>query len=84
MDNSCIYGCDGGLLSLPIYAAGDDTTAREDVYYLGIVDVLQEYTPTKRLENFAKGLWSNRQQISVVPPKEFAERLYKVMENITV
>ncbi|RNF02122.1 putative phosphatidylinositol-4-phosphate 5-kinase-like [Trypanosoma rangeli] len=84
MDNSCIHGCDGGVLSLPIYAAGDDTTAREDVYYLGIIDVLQEYTPAKRLENFAKGLWSDRRQISVVPPKEYAERLYQVLENVTV
>ncbi|EAN93198.1 putative phosphatidylinositol-4-phosphate 5-kinase-like [Trypanosoma cruzi] len=84
MDNSCIHGCDGGLLSLPIYSAGDDTTAREDVYYLGIIDVLQEYTPAKRFENFAKGLWNDRRHISVVPPKEFAERLYKVLENITV
>ncbi|EKF32317.1 phosphatidylinositol-4-phosphate 5-kinase-like, putative [Trypanosoma cruzi marinkellei] len=84
MDNSCIHGCDGGLLSLPIYSPGDDTTAREDVYYLGIIDVLQEYTPAKRLENFAKGLWNDRRHISVVPPKEFAERLYKVLENITV
>ncbi|ESL07998.1 phosphatidylinositol-4-phosphate 5-kinase [Trypanosoma rangeli SC58] len=84
MDNSCIHGCDGGVLSLPIYAAGDDTTAREDVYYLGIIDVLQEYTPAKRLENFAKGLWNDRRQISVVPPKEYAERLYQVLENVTV
>ncbi|RNF26811.1 putative phosphatidylinositol-4-phosphate 5-kinase-like [Trypanosoma conorhini] len=83
-DNSCIRSCDGGLLSLPIYAAGDDTTAREDVYYLGIIDVLQEYTSAKRFESFAKGLWSDRRQISVVPPKEYAERLYQVLENVTV
>ncbi|CAD2214635.1 1-phosphatidylinositol-4-phosphate 5-kinase [Angomonas deanei] len=80
----CIHGCDGGLLSLPIYAPGDDTTAREDVYYLGIIDVLQEYNSVKKLENFAKGFVNDKTQISVIPPKDYAERLYKRLERITI
>lgn len=78
----CLHGCDGGLLSLPIYAPGDDTTAREDVYYLGIIDVLQEYNSAKKLESFAKGLVNDRTQISVIPPRDYAQRLYKVIERI--
>lgn len=80
----CIHGCDGGLLSLPIYAPGDDTTAREDVYYLGIIDVLQTYNSAKKLESFAKGFVNDRQAISVIPPDGYSERLYKVLERITV
>ncbi|KPI83430.1 putative phosphatidylinositol-4-phosphate 5-kinase [Leptomonas seymouri] len=79
----CIHGCDGGLLSLPIYAPGDDTTAREDVYYLGIIDVLQTYNSAKKLESFAKGFVNDRQAISVIPPEGYAERLYKVLDRIT-
>ena len=57
---------------------------REDVYYIGIIDILQTYTPQKRLENFAKGLWMDRHLISVVPPDEFAERLCKLIDRITI
>ncbi|KAG5492476.1 hypothetical protein JKF63_01054 [Porcisia hertigi] len=79
----CIHGCDGGLLSLPIYTPGDDTTAREDVYYLGIIDVLQTYNSAKKFESFAKGLINDRSAISVIAPDKYAERLYKVLERIT-
>ncbi|GET92564.1 phosphatidylinositol-4-phosphate 5-kinase-like, putative [Leishmania tarentolae] len=80
----CIHGCDGGLLSLPIYTSGDDTTAREEVYYLGIIDVLQTYNSVKKLESFAKGFVSDRRCISVIAPDKYADRLYKVLERITV
>ncbi|CAG9582407.1 putative phosphatidylinositol-4-phosphate 5-kinase-like [Leishmania major strain Friedlin] len=80
----CIHGCDGGLLSLPIYTPGDDTTAREEVYYLGIIDVLQTYNSVKKLESFAKGFVNDRRAISVIAPDKYAERLYKVLERITV
>nr|CAJ2480386.1 unnamed protein product [Leishmania braziliensis] len=80
----CIHGCDGGLLSLPIYTPGDDSTAREEVYYLGIIDVLQTYNSAKKLESFAKGFVSDRRAISVIAPDKYAERLYNVLERITV
>ncbi|TPP44338.1 Phosphatidylinositol-4-phosphate 5-Kinase family protein [Leishmania donovani] len=79
----CIHGCDGGLLSLPIHTSGDDTTAREEVYYLGIIDVLQTYNSVKKLESFAKGFVNDRRAISVIAPDKYAERLYKVLERIT-
>ncbi|CCW68831.1 unnamed protein product [Phytomonas sp. Hart1] len=87
VDNSlsvCPHGCDGGLLSLPICVPGDDALMREEVYYIGLIDVLQEYNSTKMLENFAKGFVNDRTQLSAVPPKEYAERLCRVIERITV
>ncbi len=83
-DAECLFASDGGLLSLLIYAENDAHTVREDVYYLGIIDVLQTYTPGKRIENFAKGLLMDKHRISVVPPDEFAERLCKLLERISV
>jgi hypothetical protein len=83
-DAECLFATDGGLLSLLIYAENDAHTVREDVYYIGIIDVLQTYTPGKRFENFAKGLLMDKHSISVVPPDEFAERLCKLLERISV
>eukprot|EP00796_Vickermania_ingenoplastis_P005605 gene5605-4027_t len=80
-DVSCLHRCDGGLLSLPI--RNEDDTAREEVYYLGVIDVLQEYNSSKKLENFAKGFYNDRTQISVIPPPEYAERLYRSIERIS-
>lgn len=79
---SCLYRCDGGLLSLPIVNEDNDST-REEVYYLGVIDVLQEYNSTKKLENFAKGLYNDRTQISVIPPPEYADRLLSAIERIS-
>lgn len=81
-DVTCLRSCDGGLQSLPIQLK-DDTTMREEVYYMGVIDVLQEYNSSKKLENFAKGFYSDRTQISVIPPPEYAERLYKAIERIS-
>ena len=83
-DAVCLFSHDGGLLSLLIYAENDAHTVREDVYYIGIIDILQTYTPQKRIENFAKGLLMDKHLISVVPPDEFSERLCKLIERISV
>lgn len=80
-DVTCLRRCDGGILSLPIKNA--DHTSREEVYYLGVIDVLQEYNSTKKLENFAKGFYNDRTQISVIPPHEYAERLWRSIERIS-
>lgn len=52
------------------------------VAYIGIIDVLQTYTPAKRLENFAKGLLVNRNEISVVPPDAYASRFCRMAERV--
>ena len=46
------------------------------LYYMGIIDILQEYTWAKTLENFFKSriLCHSRRGISSVPPDEYAER----------
>lgn len=77
-----LRSCDGGLVSEPIKNE-DEETVREEVYYLGVIDVLQEYNSTKKLENFAKGLYNDRSQISVIPPQEYADRLYRTIERIS-
>lgn len=51
------------------------------MYYIGIVDVLQEYNSAKKIEILAKGLFNDRREISVVPPREYASRLVATLER---
>lgn len=78
-----LRSADGGMLSVPIYD-GDAKQAREETYYIGIIDILQPYTRGKQIENFAKGLVTDKHKISVVPPEEYAQRLCMLVERITV
>lgn len=45
------------------------------IYYLGIVDILQRWTLSKRIENFFKSLRHGKHGITAVPPRVYAERL---------
>ena len=85
VNGSCIRSSNGGLLSLAIYDEHDMNTVREDTYYVGIIDCLQPYNSSKKLEHFAKGLLMyDRHKISVVPPEEYAERLCRLIDRISV
>ena len=45
-------------------------------FYMGIIDILQEYNVAKRAERFLKAhvLMQNKNGISVAPPDRYAER----------
>mmetsp|Transcript_21751 Transcript_21751/g.43154 ORF Transcript_21751/g.43154 Transcript_21751/m.43154 type:complete len:630 (+) Transcript_21751:3-1892(+) len=68
---SCWSNHCGGLLSA-------DKSA---VYFFGIIDVLIEFGKRKRLESAWKGLRHNKDLISSVDPKRYAERFIKFMED---
>ena len=55
-----------------------------DTYFFGIVDILQEYNFSKRVEHFFKTrvLCKNRHQISAVDEKEYAARFLSAMDRI--
>jgi hypothetical protein len=57
-----------------IQAIGSDGSRRDEVYYAGVIDVLQTYTWQKRGENWFKGLRYDRSQISAVPPRQYGKR----------
>ena len=61
---------DGGLCSV------DPMSGREgnEVYYLGIIDILQRYNAMKRMEHGVKALTHDAASVSCAPPSFYAER----------
>ncbi len=53
----------------------------EQVYYIGIIDILQQYNFKKSGENLLRGLQYDRSQISAVDPKTYAERFVRFMAD---
>eukprot|EP01039_Chlorochromonas_danica_P010862 gene10862-12073_t len=51
-----------------------------EIYFMGIIDILQEYNTSKRMETVFKGLTHDVRQISSVDPFRYAERFVKFME----
>ena len=61
---------DGGLCSV------DPMTGKEgnEVYYLGIIDILQRYNALKKVEHGMKALTHDAASVSCAPPSFYAER----------
>lgn len=66
---------DTGINSCSSLGRGDE------IYYCGVIDILQQYNLTKRAENFFKGFFHNREQISAVDSKTYAARFVKFMND---
>ena len=71
------YRDEGGLK-----ATGDANEDLDDIYYLGIIDILTPYRCVKRLEHFWKGLQHDKHMISAVPPKEYGDRFLSFIYSI--
>jgi len=56
------------------------------IYYIGIIDITQEWDSKKAGENFAKGrlLCKGTHGISAVEPQQYCERYLKAMEDLIV
>lgn len=68
------YGHDGG-----IRATNENNEPLPEIYYLGIIDCLTNYSAKKRLETFFRSLKHSRSTISAIPAKEYGERFFKFM-----
>ena len=77
--DSVFYKDDGGF-----QATHEDNTPGEEIYYLGVIDCLTHYGIIKKIENFWKGLKSDRTQISALPPEEYGDRFLDFMSGITM
>jgi len=55
-----------------------------EIYYLGIIDILQLYTIRKKVEMFFKSCILNKDKngISAVPPNEYSERFIRAIHNL--
>lgn len=51
------------------------------IYFVGVIDYLQEYLWHKEGETKWKGHFDDIHKISSVPPKEYGERFFKFMEQ---
>lgn len=51
----------------------------DEVYYMGIIDILTRYNTKKKLEHFFKGFTNNRNQISCVSSRDYAKRFLKFL-----
>lgn len=63
------YGHDGG-----IRATDENNEPLPEIYYLGIIDCLTNYSLKKRLETFWRSLSHARATISAIPSKEYGDR----------
>lgn len=58
-----------------------DTKTRE-VYFIGIIDILQKYTPKKKIEHFFKSIPYKANTVSVVEPSYYARRFYNFIKGV--
>ncbi|KAF9316519.1 Phosphatidylinositol-4-phosphate 5-kinase [Linnemannia elongata] len=68
------YADDGGLLS-----TNEQNEQGEDLYYLGIIDILTPYNYVKKIEHAWKSLTQDKHAISAVNPREYASRFLSFM-----
>lgn len=57
------------------------STDKKLVYHIGVIDYLQNWNMTKKVENYYKTKILQRQQISAVNPKEYASRWLNFMQS---
>ncbi|CAX42635.1 1-phosphatidylinositol-4-phosphate kinase, putative [Candida dubliniensis CD36] len=72
------YGHDGG-----IRATNEENIPTSEIYYLGIIDCLTNYSLKKRLETCWRSLSHPRQTISAVPAKEYGDRFLEFIKKGT-
>lgn len=57
---------------------------RNEVYYAGVIDILQQYTARKRLEHLTIGVAYGFDKISCVSPNHYADRFVRFIDSIIV
>lgn len=60
---------DGGLVS------ADGT----QIYFMGIIDILTEYTAKKSIEHVARSILQDKNTVSCIPPKRYGDRFIDFM-----
>ena len=56
--------------------------AEGDVFYFGLVDVLQPYTLKKQLEHSLKSLVQDRNKMTIVEPGQYSQRFQAYISSI--
>eukprot|EP01060_Flectonema_neradi_P032485 TRINITY_DN516_c0_g1_i2.p1 TRINITY_DN516_c0_g1~~TRINITY_DN516_c0_g1_i2.p1 ORF type:complete len:378 (+),score=58.05 TRINITY_DN516_c0_g1_i2:49-1182(+) len=82
VDYSLILGVRPATSEPSVNDLGVPSVCGKEVYYLGIIDVLQEYTAFKGFETALKGLIADESEISVVAPDKFAARFCEKLKAL--
>jgi 1-phosphatidylinositol-4-phosphate 5-kinase len=65
------------------FSTAKDNSHRNEVYYFGIIDMLQPYNLRKQLETSVKSLYENPEEISCVEPVKYSFRFQSYLKKIT-
>jgi len=65
------------------FSTTKDNLPRNEVYYFGIIDMLQPYNLRKQIENSVKSLFENPDEISCVEPVKYSFRFQSYLKKIT-
>jgi 1-phosphatidylinositol-4-phosphate 5-kinase len=75
-DERCFTADQGGMMSLT------SPLGEREVYYVGIIDILQEYNLWKFSETVVRSVVDDRTEISSVDPKDYSSRFVAFMSTI--
>ena len=53
----------------------------KQIYFMGIIDILTEYTAKKSFEHFARSVYQDKNTVSCVPPKRYGDRFIEFMTS---
>ncbi|KAI8913415.1 hypothetical protein EDD86DRAFT_268912, partial [Gorgonomyces haynaldii] len=73
----CVFYKDQGGFA----GADESNVASNDLYYIGIIDILTKYNTNKRLETFFRSIGSDKNKISAVNPKLYGTRFMQFMKH---
>mmetsp|Transcript_27395 Transcript_27395/g.45048 ORF Transcript_27395/g.45048 Transcript_27395/m.45048 type:complete len:122 (+) Transcript_27395:1-366(+) len=62
----------------------DNGEVDNEVYFVGLIDILQKYNKRKKLENWIKKMKYDRNTISAAPPDLYAQRMCDFFEDRVV
>lgn len=68
--------------SLSEFADGVTSLLDQEIYYVGIIDMLTSYTVKKKAANFFKSFLWEQNTLSTIPPKEYQRRIQRYTDII--
>ena len=57
-----------------------DRRQKKAIIFVGIIDILQQYTTQKKMETFLKSMKHNKLQISSIDPNKYADRMIEFFD----
>ena len=72
---------DGGINSRTINIIGNQQRRGEEIYFIGIIDILQVYNMSKRMETMIKSITQDKRKISSVNANFYAQRFIQFIKE---